>query len=373
LGSPVVPEVSELGAEIVPDYPNELAGIMMAAAAGGLKLTRQVPGSATAGRSRLNLARIDQIGNLDTVSRTITVQAGLPMTLLENYLQEKGLTLGFIPRHLMGLNVGEYLSVVSPCHGSPRFGTVRQNCLGLEGCFADGTVFSSRTAPRRAAGPDLRFCLIGAGGVNGVITSATLRVFPVPAVREAVAFGTSDPVAAVAAVRTLIQRGVRPEWVLVVTRAPGDIGSRKPARLALQLGGDRQEVGRGLEVLDTVMEPLGLSREPVSPDLRLHASVELHEARELFLETGPLMTLLGEIAGPGVPRGPEAPEIHVTYFCSHGATIRVLLREPGQAIPAAFLREYAAHASPILDRLGRKLSERLDPGGIFAEGEKYDG
>lgn len=369
-----MPSPLRSGNEIVPDYPDEIGSIFLDAATSGTRLTRQGPPAAgKCDRVRLNLARIDQIGNLDLKSLTITVQAGLPMVLLENYLQEKGLTLGFVPRHLMGFNVGEYLANVSLFHGSPRYGTVRNNCLGIEGFFADGTSFASRVAPRRAAGPDLRFLLIGAGGVNGVITSATLRVFRVPQTREAVAYGTSDPVSAVSAVRTLIHRGVRPEWAMVVVRTPGDIGSRRPSRLAMQFGGDRQDVGRALEVLGDVMEPLGLTPEPVSPDLRLHAGVEIHEARELFLETGPLMSLLGELTRQDARRDTQSPEIHVTYFSSYGAALRILLREPGQAIPATFLSEYAARTNPVLDRLGRRISGMFDPAGVLADGEVCNG
>ncbi len=360
--------------EVVPDYPEEIPAILADCSARGIRLTRQGQAPHEQGtRVRLNMARIDQIGNLDAKSLTVHVQAGLPMVLLENYLQEKGLTLGFVPRHLMGLNVGEYLAVVSPFHGSPRYGTVRTNCLGIDGYFADGTAFSSRVAPRRAAGPDLRYLLIGAGGVNGVITAATFRVFKVPQTREAVAYGTSDPVAAVSAVRTLIHRGVRPEWAMVVVRSPGEVGSRRPARLALQVGGDRQEVGRALEVLSDVMGPLGLTPEPVSPDMRLHAGVELHDAREIFMETGPLMSLLGELTRPDVRLGAEAPEIHVTYFGASGATLRVLLRDHGQAIPSAFLSEYAARNNPVLARLGRRIAGQFDRTGIFADGEVANG
>ncbi|HOD07864.1 MAG TPA: FAD-binding oxidoreductase [Myxococcota bacterium] len=362
------------GREYTPDYPSEIPMILEEAAARRLKLTRQGPPVASQhDRVRLNLSRIDQILGLDQKSLTVTVQAGLPMTLLENYLQEKGLTLGFVPRHQMGLNVGEYVAMADGFNGSPKYGSIRTNCLAIEGYLADGTAFSSRAAPRRAAGPDLRYLLIGRGGVNGVVTSVTLKVFKVPQVREAVAYGTSDPVAAVSAVRTLIQRGIRPEWAMVVVRVPSDVGNRRPARLALQLGGDRQDVARSIETLSDVMAPLGLAPEPVTPDVRLHAAVELHEARELFMETGALMSLLGDLTSQELRRGSDSPEIHVTYFTPFGATMRFLLREPGQSLPAAFLGEYAARSNPVIERMGRRITEKLDPAGIFGDLEVTNG
>lgn len=369
--------------QIVPESMEDVRLALLEAAACGRKFVRQSPADnpaacvpvSRAGASggmaargmpvRLNLARIDQILGIDIISHTVTVQAGLPMVLLENYLQEKGFTLGFVPRRLMAVNVGEYLAGVSPAAGSPKYRTVRQNCLGIDGFVADGTPFSVRSTPRRAAGPDLRHCFIGAGGVNGVIVSATLRIFPNPVVREAVAFGAEDTVAAVSAVRTLLLRGVKPEWALVVNRSPGEIGSRRASRLALQLGGDRETVAMELEIVRDVMGPLGLVQEPVHPDSRLQAPSELFECNEMFMEFGPLMTLLTEICKPALRRGPDVPELHMTHFSTSGATLRVLLRDPGQEVPAAYRLECQRRCSPVLKELGMALAGRLDPAGIL--------
>lgn len=355
--------------EMTPDSVDEVRATLIEAGLRGVRLTRQIPNPETAGRTVLNMARIDQIIGLDTVSRTVSVQAGLPMTLLESYLNEKGLSLGFVPSHLMGCTVGEYLAVVPPGAGSPMYQTVRQNCLGLEGFLADGTPFEVHASPRRAAGPDLKYVFIGAGGVNGVIVSATLRVFPIPAVRDAVAFGTGDPVAAVSSVRTLIQRGLKPEWALVVSRAPADLGSRRAARLAMQIGGEREDVNHAMDIIRDVMGPLGLAPEPCTPDVRLHPPAEVHDSSDLFLETGPLMSLLGEMTAPDVRRGDTAPEIQVTGFSSFGATIHVVLREPGHVIPDSFLRECEKRKNFALTQLGRDLAANLDPAGVFASGE----
>ena len=359
--------------ELVPDSVEEVRGTLVEAGRRGVKLTRQVPNAPTDGRIRFNLSRIDQIIGLDTKSRTVRVQAGLPIILLESYLNEKGLTLGFVPSTLRGCTVGEYLSVVPASAGSPMYGTVRQNCLGIEGFLADGTLFDVRATPRRAAGPDLKYVFLGAGGANGIILSATLRVFPIPAVRDAIAFGTIDPVAAVSAVRTLLQRGLKPEWALVVCRAPDDVGNRRSARLALQIGGEREDVNHAMDTIRDVMGPLGLTPEPCHPDVRMQPPAEIYESKDIFLETGPLMSLLGEIVDPAARRIASAPEIHVTNFSTFGATIQVVLRDQGHAIPEAFTRECEKRSNFVLKQLGRDLSANLDPDGIFAVGEKRHG
>jgi len=63
-----------------------------------------------------------------------------------------------------------------------RYGNARDLCLGLEAVLPDGTVFNGLTRLRKDnAGYDLRHLLVGSEGTLGVITAASLRLFPVPA------------------------------------------------------------------------------------------------------------------------------------------------------------------------------------------------
>ncbi len=91
------------------------------------------------------------------------------------------------------------------------------------------------------------------------------------------------------------------------------------------------------------------------------------------METGALMSLLGDLTSQELRRGSDSPEIHVTYFTPFGATMRLLLREPGQSLPAAFLGEYAARSNPVIERMGRRITEKLDPAGIFGDLEVING
>lgn len=63
-----------------------------------------------------------------------------------------------------------------------RYGNARDLCLGLEAVLPDGTVWNGLTRLRKDnAGYDLRHLMIGSEGTLGVITAASLRLFPVPA------------------------------------------------------------------------------------------------------------------------------------------------------------------------------------------------
>ncbi|MES2845097.1 MAG: FAD-binding oxidoreductase [Pseudomonadota bacterium] len=62
-----------------------------------------------------------------------------------------------------------------------RYGNARDLCLGVEAVLPDGTVYHGLKRLRKDnTGYDLRHLLIGAEGTLGVITAASLRLFPVP-------------------------------------------------------------------------------------------------------------------------------------------------------------------------------------------------
>jgi FAD/FMN-containing dehydrogenase len=63
-----------------------------------------------------------------------------------------------------------------------RYGNARDLCLGLEAVLPDGSVFNGLKRLRKDnAGYDLRHLMIGSEGTLGIITAASLRLFPIPA------------------------------------------------------------------------------------------------------------------------------------------------------------------------------------------------
>lgn len=311
----------------------------------------------------LELSRMDEILDMDPVSGTVTVQAGMTVLQLENFLREKGFTLGLVPRSRLLSSFGEFLAHSSPSKGSPLYGTVQENCVGLSAVMADGTLFAVRPCPRRSAGPDLMHCFLGAGGRYGVITAACVRIFPVPTVREAVAFATNDPVMALSAVRTILVRQARPEKVLVVIRAPATLGDRRRVRVVFQFGGDRASVSSNLGVVRSVMESLGMEGESVRAAARQTPSDKRAPAIERFLSMDQAMKLASDLSERD---NAACPEAHITDIAPQGATLRLLLRQDYHEFPEDLLEVLKPPPLPEpLARAADRLKEILDPEGTL--------
>jgi FAD/FMN-containing dehydrogenase len=78
-----------------------------------------------------------------------------------------------------------------------RYGNARDLCLGLEAVLPDGSIFNGLKRLRKDnAGYDLRHLLIGSEGTLGIITAASLRLFPIPAARVVALLAVPSPSAA---------------------------------------------------------------------------------------------------------------------------------------------------------------------------------
>ncbi len=171
----------------------------------------------------LDLARMARVLHLDDCSLLVHVQAGSTLAQLEAGLGERRLSLGAALRWGGERTVGAALASPRPAEGGPC-GRFLDACSAVDGVLADGTIFSTRMAPRRATGPDLAHALLGARGTTGVITAAWLRVTRRLPTRHA-AFVFPDRAAPVAVARALLDRGLRPAQLSVTDRLDAAAGT----------------------------------------------------------------------------------------------------------------------------------------------------
>ena len=158
----------------------------------------------------LDLRRLDALVEVDDISQTATLQAGVTGPRAEELLAEHGFTLGHVPQSFERATIGGYAATRSSGQLSTGWGRFDALVERVRAATPAGDLDLGR-APGTAAGPDLRQLVLGSEGAFGVITSVTVRVRPIPEVRRHEGWRVADLATGVGVLRTLAQRGPKPD------------------------------------------------------------------------------------------------------------------------------------------------------------------
>jgi alkyldihydroxyacetonephosphate synthase len=160
----------------------------------------------------VDLCGLTGIVEMDDPSLTVEVRAGTFGDHFEAELRDRHrCTLGHWPQSVALSTVGGWVACRGAGQYSTRYGKIEDMVLGLEVVLADGrVVHTGSRAPRAAAGPDLNQLFVGSEGTLGIITSARLRVHPLPAAERRGAWSFSSFAGGLDACRRILRRGATP-------------------------------------------------------------------------------------------------------------------------------------------------------------------
>jgi hypothetical protein len=164
---------------------------------GRLAITRRVKPGLVA----LDLSAMSDVDPPDERSCLIRAGAGALVRDVEANAIQLGLSLGPLLPSSPRKTVGAWLAGPTRGERAVPTGRLETSALALQAILADGTTYQSREAPRSATGPDLDHLLLGGEGRFGIITRATLRLFPRALVEASAARSVSSALEAIETMR----------------------------------------------------------------------------------------------------------------------------------------------------------------------------
>lgn len=132
----------------------------------------------------VDLRRLNRILWIDPVNLMARIQAGAVGRHLQAQLKEHGFTLGHEPDSVEFSTLGGWIATHASGMKKNRYGNIEDLVLDLEVVTPLGALTRSAVAPRESVGIDPRRWVFGSEGTLGIITNATVKIFPLPEVER---------------------------------------------------------------------------------------------------------------------------------------------------------------------------------------------
>ena len=158
----------------------------------------------------IEFSRMDRVLEIDPVNRTATVQPGIINAKLSELVEPMGLLYAPDPSSQTACTIGGNIAENSGGPHTLKYGTTSPHVLALEVVLPDGSLVMLGRRDGHNHGYDLRGLLVGSEGTLGIVTSAIVRLVPLPETVCTLLASFADLVSACRAVSSIIGQGIVP-------------------------------------------------------------------------------------------------------------------------------------------------------------------
>ncbi len=155
----------------------------------------------------LSLTKLDRVRSVDTAAGVMVAEAGV---ILENAHRAAEAAGAMFPLWLASQGSARIGGVLSSNAGGVNvlaYGNARELTMGVEAVLADGRLYRGLNALKKDnTGYDLKDLLVGAEGTLGIITAASLKLYPLPEDYETALVNLASPEAALSLFQLLRER-----------------------------------------------------------------------------------------------------------------------------------------------------------------------
>ncbi|MDR6938714.1 FAD-binding oxidoreductase [Arcanobacterium hippocoleae] len=369
----------------------------------------------------IDLSLMNQILALNPETFTVTVQPGVLLCDLQEYVESHGLFYPPDPGEKHA-SIGGNISTNAGGMRAVKYGVTRDYVRELEVVLPNGEIVCLGAATvKDASGLSLKNLIIGAEGTLGIVTKATLRLIAKPEFSVDVLVSFSSLRTALESVPEILKTGVIPTAIEFIAGSVVQMGERftslqfpapkATAYLLLTFDGPKPQIAddlrrvenhlRELKALDfltldksgsvTVWKIRGClvkaveaqcAQEPLDLVVPIDKTADLIESvQQLTAETGVVTVAFGHAGDGNVhlcvlreQRNDEEWQADLTNFLTHlyrkAADLGGLVSAE-HGIGIAKKRYYLALTDPAIVTLQRQIKAAIDPKGIFNPGKSY--